>query len=89
MKIASSNICRMTLAAAAALALQSQAAQADENGVSLWLPGQFGSLAAAPAVTWMVARHSGLSHQRVSFRQRCGGTPNLDRLGAGDGKHQS
>ena len=50
MKIASSNICRMAFTAAAALALHSQAAQADENGVSLWLPGQFGSLAAAPAV---------------------------------------
>jgi hypothetical protein len=50
MKIASSDICRMAFAAAAALALQSQDSRADENGVSLWLPGQFGSLAAAPAV---------------------------------------
>ena len=50
MKVASSNICRMTFVAAATLALHSQAARADENGVSLWLPGQFGSLAAAPAV---------------------------------------
>ena len=40
----------MAFAAAAALALQSQDSRADENGVSLWLPGQFGSLAAAPAV---------------------------------------
>jgi hypothetical protein len=37
-------------AIALALALQPQASHADENGVSLWLPGQFGSLAAAPAV---------------------------------------
>jgi len=50
MKMASSNICRISFAAAAALVLQSEAARADENGVSLWLPGQFGSLAAAPAV---------------------------------------
>jgi hypothetical protein len=50
MKIASSNIFRIGLVAAATLALQSQASRADENGVSLWLPGQFGSLAAAPAV---------------------------------------
>ena len=49
MKIASSNICRMRIAAAATLALQSQPAHADENGVSLW-PANFGSLAAAPAV---------------------------------------
>lgn len=50
MKIASSDIFRMAFAAAATLALQSQDSRADENGVSLWLPGQFGSLAAAPAV---------------------------------------
>ena len=50
MKIASSNNCRMGIAAAATLALQSQSAHADENGVSLWVPGLFGSLAAAPAV---------------------------------------
>ena len=50
MKIASSNICRMGIAAAATLALRPQAAHTDENGVSLWVPGLFGSLAAAPAV---------------------------------------
>ena len=33
---------------AAASALVSQAARADEGGVSLWLPGFFGSLAASP-----------------------------------------
>ena len=48
LKIASSNICRMTLAAAAALTLHSQAARADENGVSLWVPGLFGSLVLLP-----------------------------------------
>jgi hypothetical protein len=37
-------------AIALALALHPQASRADENGVSLWLPGLFGSLAAAPAV---------------------------------------
>lgn len=43
------------LAAAAVAALYSQAARADESGTSLWLPGQFGSLAAAPAVPgWSV-----------------------------------
>jgi hypothetical protein len=50
MKIASSDVCRVTFAAAAVLALQSQESRADENGVSLWVPGLFGSLAAAPAV---------------------------------------
>ena len=33
---------------AAALALVSQASLADEGGVSFWIPGFFGSLAAAP-----------------------------------------
>jgi len=33
-----------------ALSFHSQASWANENGVSLWLPGLFGSLAAAPAV---------------------------------------
>jgi hypothetical protein len=50
MKVVFSNIFRVTFIAAATLALQSQAARADENGVSLWLPGFFGSLAAAPTV---------------------------------------
>ncbi|MGF6306283.1 hypothetical protein ABIB82_000297 [Bradyrhizobium sp. i1.8.4] len=50
MKIVFSNLGRMALAASAALLLVSQASHADESGVSLWLPGQFGSLAAAPAV---------------------------------------
>jgi hypothetical protein len=36
--------------AAAASALYPQASTADEGGVSLWLPGQFGSLAAVPAI---------------------------------------
>ncbi len=35
---------------AVALALFSQAAKADEGGVSFWVPGFFGSLAAAPQV---------------------------------------
>jgi len=48
MKIGSSNIWRMGIAAAATLAFQSQPAHADENGVSLWVPHLFGSLAAAP-----------------------------------------
>ena len=37
-----------TGALAAALALVSQASFADEGGVSFWLPGLFGSLAAVP-----------------------------------------
>lgn len=39
-----------TLLLAIALTSHARTAQADESGVSLWLPGQFGSLAAAPAV---------------------------------------
>ena len=37
-----------TAALAAALALVSQASLADEGGVSFWIPGFFGSLAATP-----------------------------------------
>ncbi|MET4389027.1 hypothetical protein ABIB73_004792 [Bradyrhizobium sp. F1.4.3] len=62
MKIVFSNLCRTALAASAALVLLSQASRADESGVSLWLPGQFGSMAATPAVPgWslgMVAYHT-------------------------------
>jgi hypothetical protein len=36
------------LAATAVAVLSPQMARADENGISFWLPGQFGSLAAAP-----------------------------------------
>src|SRR3954451_10470403 len=35
--------------AASLVAFGSAVAQADEGGISFWLPGQFGSLAAAPA----------------------------------------
>jgi len=38
----------MLIGAVAALALASSPARADEGGVSFWLPGQFGSLAAVP-----------------------------------------
>ena len=36
--------------AVAMLALLPQTSRADEGGISFWLPGQFGSLAAAPQV---------------------------------------
>jgi hypothetical protein len=42
------NLC--TAAIVGLLALPAQTASADENGVSFWLPGLFGSLAAAPSV---------------------------------------
>ncbi|MGE9009953.1 SphA family protein [Leptospira interrogans] len=75
MTIASWNICRATFIVAATLALQSQTSQADENGVSLWLPGQFGSLAAVPvAPGWslgMVGYHTsvGASGNVAAARQ--------------------
>ena len=51
MKIESSRTCSIGSAiVAVALSFHSQASWADENGVSLWVPGLFGSLAAAPAV---------------------------------------
>lgn len=41
---------------AAAIALFSQSSSADENGVSFWLPGLFGSLAAVPQQPgWSIA----------------------------------
>ncbi|MCC8951668.1 transporter, partial [Bradyrhizobium sp. Arg62] len=44
-------------ALAALLALSTQAARADENGISFWIPGFFGSLAAVPqqAPGWSVS----------------------------------
>ena len=50
MKTTASNVGWAALAIAVALTLHSPASRADESGVSLWLPGQFGSMAAAPAV---------------------------------------
>ena len=66
MKIESSRTFRIGSAiAAVALSFHSQASWADENGVSLWVPGLFGSLAAAPAVPgWSlgtVAYHTSVS----------------------------
>ncbi len=51
------NLFRVIVAAAIGLAaLTSEPAHADENGVSFWLLGQFGSLAAAPGVPgWAMA----------------------------------
>ena len=82
MKIASSNICRMRIAAAATLALQSQAAHADENGVSLWpANSEAGRSAGVPGwslgtmayhITWQlpaVRRHTNLDRSGAS-RQR-------------------
>ena len=43
---------------AVVLALFSQAAKADEGGVSFWIPGLFGSLAAAPLVPGFRGRTS-------------------------------
>src|SRR5262245_59055258 len=45
-------------------------ATADEGGVSFWLPGFFGSLAAAPPATGMGAHVDLLSHQRVCRGRR-------------------
>jgi hypothetical protein len=54
-----------TLSLSLTLTLHCNASRADENGVSMWLPGQFGSLAAAPVVPgWslgMVAYHTSVS----------------------------
>jgi hypothetical protein len=42
------TLCRSLGIAIVAMSLSSHAAKADEGGVSFWLPGLFGSLAAAP-----------------------------------------
>jgi hypothetical protein len=44
------GIRRAALAATAMVGLMAQPASADEGGVSFWLPGLFGSLAAAPGI---------------------------------------
>ena len=43
---------RIALALGAAVALPA-VSLADENGVSFWLPGLFGSLVAVPAAAWL------------------------------------
>ena len=44
------------VAASAALAFTPEISRADESGISFWLPGLFGSLAAAPTTPgWSVA----------------------------------
>ena len=56
---------RLIGAVALTLVLHAQASRADENGVSLWLPGQFGSLAAVPTTPgWslgLVGYHTSVS----------------------------
>ena len=57
MHLKSKKICRLGVAAIAALlALSNNPARADEGGVSFWIPGFFGSLAAVPqqASGWSV-----------------------------------
>ncbi len=48
---------------AACIAFLSQPASADEGGVSYWLPGRFGSLAATPSGPRLVDGRSLLSHE--------------------------
>ncbi len=45
-----SPLLAVTLLVVTAVAMGSSGARADEGGISFWLPGQFGSLAAAPGV---------------------------------------
>ena len=56
---------KIVVALAAALVVCSPLAQADENGFSVWLPGQFGSLAAVP-------QQPGLSMAEVYYRTSVG-----------------
>ncbi len=59
------TLSRLIGAVALTLVLHAQASRADENGVSLWLPGQFGSLAAVPTTPgWslgLVGYHTSVS----------------------------
>jgi hypothetical protein len=48
LRIASRTLVAAWAMAAAVIGVTSRAALADETGVSFWLPGTFGSLAAAP-----------------------------------------
>src|SRR5258708_24451623 len=47
-QLALSGTIRAALLAIATLALLPQISRADESGISFWVPGQFGSLAAVP-----------------------------------------
>ncbi len=68
--------------AMATLGFLSDAAHADEDGVSFWLPGHFSSLAATPQVPgwrWTANRisvsgwrHAGISQSERIWRIRCG-----------------
>ncbi|MGC1465312.1 MAG: transporter [Pseudolabrys sp.] len=77
----------MSLIAAMLLALAPRVASADENGVSFWLPGLFGSLAAAPGVPgWaftMLYYHTSVSAGAGAAFPR-GGRVDLGIDGRGD-----
>jgi len=81
------NARAMSLIAAMLLALAPRAASADENGVSFWLPGLFGSLAAAPGVPgWaftMLYYHTSVSAGAGAAFPR-GGRVDLGIDGRGD-----
>jgi hypothetical protein len=57
-------------------------AAADEGGVSFWLPGLFGSLAAVPQQAGWVAQHRLLARQRIG-RRRCPRARDHDRQDTG------
>jgi hypothetical protein len=81
------NARAMSLIAAMLLALAPRVASADENGVSFWLPGLFGSLAAAPGVPgWaftMLYYHTSVSAGAGAAFPR-GGRVDLGIDGRGD-----
>ena len=88
MTIQLSNTKHCTAAAlfSLAVAVAPQSARADEGGVSFWLPGQFGSLAATPGVPgWAFAvlyiHPSVNAGAGASFSGRSPATPRSSRPG--------
>jgi hypothetical protein len=74
-RCANNAVFRALILAAAIAGLSTDFACADETGVSLWVPGFFGSLAAAPQTPGFVLAISSMRHRSVreeasSFRGR-------------------
>ena len=65
--------------ALAAITSTSHDARADEGGISMWLPGLFGSIAAAPQVPGWASRHRLLSYLDKRGRQCCRRARSHDR----------
>ena len=74
---------------AVALACLTSPVKADEGGVSFWLPGLFGSLAAAPQQPGWSLSTIYYHTTRIGRRRRCPGARDHDRQNSGESVCQS